>query len=129
MCIRDSVCSIEAGQVNRYQGTATHEHVLHVNDIFGIKISYILDVLQIHAAVEPRAGEGGAIVGKGPIEHSMLDLVVRGSFGSCPARSRSFCWYVVRGPRTCAAQVVVVECERGAVSYTHLFKLVVDGIE
>ena len=62
--------------------------------------------------MEPRIGEGGAIVGKGPIEHSVLDLL-SGSVGSCPARNLTFCWHVVLGSRTCAAQVVVVECERG----------------
>ena len=111
-----NVCSIEVSQVERFrfQRFAVIEHAAHVNDIFGIKVSYILDILQFHAALEPRSGGGGAIVGKGPIEHSVLDLFLRDSVGSCPARScRYFSGHVVRGSRTCAAQVVVVECERG----------------
>ena len=89
------------------------EHETHVNDVFGIEVSYVLDVLQFHAFLEPKAGGGGAVVGKGRIEHSVLDLFLMGKDVPCPARIRIFfCGDVVLGSRTCAAQVVVVECER-----------------
>ena len=111
--------SIEAGQVERCQGTAAMEHAAivhaaHVGDLFSIEVSYVLDVLQFHAVSEPPVCGGGAVVGKGRIEHSVLDLFLMGKDVPCPARIRIFfCGDVVLGSRTCAAQVVVVERECG----------------
>ena len=109
-----NVCSIEAAQVERCQGSAEIEHAVHFGNVCSIEVSYVLDVLQFHAVSEPISGGGGAVVGKGRIEHSVLDLFPTGSVVSYPARNYiSFNGDVVLGSRTCAAQVVVVERERG----------------
>ena len=96
---------------------AVFEHLSHVSDVFGVKVSYAYDVLQIEAIFEPRAGAGGAVPGKGIVEHNVLDFFRGVRTITCPSRMVSMFGHIKDETIISmgGALIVIIKSERSVV--------------
>ena len=108
------VLGIEFAHIERCQCRAAIEHVAHVGDLFGVKIPYAFNVLQNDARIEPTAGAGGAVPGKGGIEHDVLNIFLGDTIITCPSGKYSRFGHVVDMLiiSTGGAQIVIIKSER-----------------
>ena len=106
------VLGIEVAHIERCQSLAAREHHSHVGNLFGVKIPYALDILQIDAICEPRAGAGGAVLGKRGVEHGVLDFCLGFIIITCPSGFLSI-GHVVDATMvlTGGALIVIIESE------------------
>ena len=110
------VLGIEVAHIKPSQCLAALEHVAHVGDVLGVKISYALDILQIDAICEPRAGADGTVLGKGGVEHNVHDTSLAIKIITCPSGFLSI-GHVVDATMvlTGGALIVIIESERSVV--------------